>query len=73
MSNETMQIHNVQTDEVIIYELTDEEQAQLDIERQAARDAKAAREAEKVEKTTQRTELLERLGITEEEAGLLLS
>ena len=33
MSNETIQIHNAETGEVVIYELSDEEQAQLLAER----------------------------------------
>jgi hypothetical protein len=73
MSNETIQIHNAETDEVVIYELTDEEQTALDTQRQAARDAKVARIAAEAEKAAARTAILERLGITEEEAGLLLS
>jgi hypothetical protein len=73
MSYDTIQIHNAETGEVIFQELTEEQQNELDAQRQAARDDKAAQIAAVAEKATARTALLERLGITEEEAGLLLS
>jgi hypothetical protein len=40
MANDTKFIHNVETDEILVIELTDEEQAQLDAERQIAVKAK---------------------------------
>jgi hypothetical protein len=52
MANDTQMIHNVNSGDIEIIELTDEEQAQLDSERAAwvlARDeAKAEKEAKKV-------------------------
>jgi hypothetical protein len=73
MSNETIQIHNAQTDEVVIYELSDEEQAELLAERQAAREAKAEKEAAKVALEVQKNEVLTKLGLTADEAAALLS
>jgi hypothetical protein len=69
MSNPMIRIHNVQTDKVIDREMTDEEFAalkktKLEIEALAKADAEKA-EAKKA--------LLDRLGITEAEARLLLS
>ena len=60
--------HNVETDEVIDREMTD-------AEFEAYEEAKAAAEAAKVEaesKETAKAALLERLGITADEAALLL-
>lgn len=68
MSRPLIRIHNAETDEVIDREMTDEEFEQYEkdqlaeVERQADLDAKAqARQA-----------ILDRLGLTEEEARLLL-
>ena len=72
MSNETRQIHNAETGEVIIEELTDEEQAELLAERQAAREARAEREAAKVSSIAKKEEVLTKLGLTADEAALLL-
>ena len=72
MSNDTIQIHNAQTDEVVIYELTDEEQAELLAERQAAREAKADKEAARVASIAKKEEVLTKLGLTADEAALLL-
>jgi vacuolar-type H+-ATPase subunit H len=69
MSNDTKQIHNVETNEIQIIELTDDEQAIKDAEGEANRIAK---QAEAQAKATQKAALLERLGITEDEAKLLL-
>jgi len=60
--------HNVETDEVIDREMTD-------AEFEAYEEAKAAAEAAKAEaesKETAKAALLERLGITADEAALLL-
>jgi hypothetical protein len=73
MSNETITIHNAETGEVVIYELTDEEQAELLVQRQAARDAKAEREAEKVELEAKKQEVLAKLGLTADEVTSLLA
>jgi nucleoid-associated protein YgaU len=53
-------------------ELTEEELAQREADRLAFEAAEAEREAEAAEKATQRAEILERLGLTEDEAKLIL-
>lgn len=63
-----IRIHDTSTDEVIDREMNDAEYAQF----QADQEANAAREAEAATKAAQKAALLERLGITEEEARLLL-
>ena len=60
--------HNVETGEVVERDMTTEELAQ----HQADQAAYAARLAEAETKTAARQALLARLGITEEEAALLL-
>jgi hypothetical protein len=68
MTNPTIKIHNVETDEVIEREMTANEIEQLAAdtqERQAELQAIAAKAAEKAA-------LLDKLGITAEEAQLLL-
>ena len=54
-------------------ELTDEEIAQLETDRANAETNRLAREAEAEAKATAKAALLERLGITSDEAALLLS
>lgn len=54
-------------------ELTEDELAQREADRIAFEAAEAARLAEEAEKAVKRQELLDKLGITEEEAKLLLS
>jgi hypothetical protein len=68
MNKPTIRIHNVITNEIIDREMNAEELAQYEAElaEQAAKIAEQAAIAE------QRAALLERLGITEEEAKLLL-
>jgi hypothetical protein len=73
MSNETIQIHNAETGEVIIQELTDEEQAELLAERQAARQARSEKEAAKVALEVQKNEVLTKLGLTADEVAALFS
>jgi hypothetical protein len=63
-----VRIHDLSTNEVIDREMNDEEFAQW----QADQEAAAARQAEADAKAAQRQALLERLGITESEAQLLL-
>lgn len=72
MSKPTIQIHDVSTDEVIIREMTTAEIKlyEADLEKQKISDEKAKAEAEA--KAAQRQALLTRLGITEEEARILL-
>ena len=64
----TKRIHNVQTNEVIDVELTEQELEQLELDKAKA-EALALAEATK---SAEKAALLERLGITEEEAKLLL-
>ena len=63
-----IRIHDLSTDEVIDREMNDAEFAQYEAD-QAKQAAQAAAEAAKA---AQKAALLERLGITEEEARLLL-
>lgn len=68
MSKPIIRIHNLETDEVIDREMTDAEFAQYQAEQEAAQIAKAETEA----KEAARKALLDKLGITAEEAQLLL-
>ncbi len=63
-----VRIHDLATDEVIDREMNDAEFAAF----QADQAANAARQAEATAKAAQRQALLTRLGITEEEARILL-
>ena len=63
-----VRIHDLSTNEIIDREMTDEEFADY----QAAEEAKAAEEAQKIADAQSKAALLERLGITEDEAKLLL-
>ena len=69
MSIPTIRIHNTATDEVIDRDMTDVEFAQYEVEQAA----QVTREAEAATKATAKAALLEQLGITEEQAKLLLS
>ena len=60
------------TGEVSEIELTAEEVAQRAADAKAFADAKAAEDADKAAKAADKAALLERLGITAEEAALLL-
>ena len=60
------------TGEVSEIELTAEEVAQREVDAKAAAEAKAAEEVEKAAKVAEKAALLSKLGITEEEAALLL-
>ena len=64
-----VRIHNSETNEIIDREMNDAEFAQYEAD-QAAQAAQAAAEAAKAE---QKAALLAQLGITEEQAKLLLS
>jgi len=68
MSKPIIRIHNIETNEVIDREMTDEEFAQW----QADKVAEAAKQAEAEAKEAARQAVLNRLGITEEEARILL-
>ena len=65
----TIRIHNVETDEVIDREMNDAEFAQYE----ADQAANAARQAEAEAQATAKAALLAQLGITAEQAKLLLS
>ena len=68
MPKPTIKIHNVETDEVIVREMIDSEFAQY----QADQATQAAKAAEQAAKAQARQALLDKLGITEDEAKLLL-
>jgi ribosomal protein S11 len=68
MTNPMIRIHDISTNTITDREMTDEEFAQYEAD-QAAQAAQVAAEAAKAE---QKSALLERLGITAEEAQLLL-
>ena len=72
MSNDKKMLHDAATNEITIVELTDEEQAERDAEIIAHQNAKELKLAEAEARATQKAALLERLGITEDEARLLL-
>jgi hypothetical protein len=68
MSRPIIKIHNLKTDEIIEREMNDAEFAQWQAD-QAAAEAEATAKAEAA---TKRQALLDKLGITEDEAKLLL-
>ena len=68
MTRPMIRIHNIETDEVIDREMTDAEFAQYE----ADQAAHAAAQAEAEAKTASRQAILDRLGLTAEEAQLLL-
>jgi hypothetical protein len=68
MTKPTIRIHNTETNEVIDREMTNEEFAEY----QASQALYAAKQAEAEAKATARAALLTQLGITEEQAKLLL-
>ena len=68
MTKPIIKIHNTETNEVIDREMNDVEFAQY----QADQERYATEAAEAATKAAQRQALLERLGITEDEARLLL-
>ena len=63
-----IKIHNIETDEIIEREMNGDELAQWETDKSKAQTEAAAKAAAAVAKTA----LLEKLGITEEEAKLLL-
>jgi hypothetical protein len=68
MARPIVRIHNIETNEVIDREMNDQEFAAYE----ADQAAQAAAQAEAEAKAAQRQALLTRLGITEEEARILL-
>ena len=69
MTKPQIKIYNCETQEETIRDATDAEIAQMEIDAANA----AARKAEAEAKAAQKAALLERLGISEDEARLLLS
>lgn len=65
--------HNVQTGEIIEVPLTEEEIADVLARQEAAKPKVKALEKEIIQTNAKRKLILEKLGITEEEAKLLLS
>lgn len=68
MSRPTIRIHNVETDEIIDREMNDDEFAQYEADLEIQEEKIAKAEADAVAKAA----LLDRLGITADEAKLLL-
>lgn len=64
----TVSIHNIKTDEIIVREYNDEEFAKY----QADKAAREAAEAELATKEAARQAILDRLGLTADEAKLIL-
>lgn len=73
MPNPTRIEVNCTTGEVLEIELTDAEVAELAYQAELAADAKAEEDRIAAEKATAKAALLERLGLTADEAALLLS
>ena len=69
MSRPTIRIHNIKTNEVVDREMNNDEFAIYEAEKAA----ELARQAEVETKATNKAKLLKKLGITAEEAALLLS
>jgi len=69
MTKPNIQIHNIETDEITIREMTDEEFAHY----QLVQDNFQTQQVELEAKAQAKAALLERLGITADEAKLLLS
>jgi hypothetical protein len=68
MTNPTIRIHNTETNEVIDREMTENEFAQYE----AQKVAESTRQAEAEAKATARQAILDRLGLTADEAAILL-
>jgi nucleoid-associated protein YgaU len=73
MTKPTKLIINCETKEQIEVELTDEEIAQLEADQAKAQADKAQADADAAIKAEAKADLLAKLGITAEEAALLLS
>ena len=69
MTRPMVRIHNTETNEIIDREMNDEEFAQYEVVKSQAE----AKQAEAEAQAQSKADLLERLGITEDEAKLLLS
>jgi len=73
MTKPIIRIHDLATNEIIDREMNDEEFAKYEIDLAQIEAAKAIADAEAEAKAAQKAALLERLGISEDEARLLLS
>jgi hypothetical protein len=73
MTNDNIYIFNAETGEEITRAMTDEEQAERDAEVAANAAAKAERKAEAEAKLAAKETVLEKLGLTAEEAAALLA
>lgn len=73
MTKDLMQSVNAETGEIIVRELTNDEQVIRDAEKAAWLAEKEQEKLEAEAKATAKVALLERLGITEDEAKLLLA
>ena len=69
MTKPIIRIHNIETDEIIDREMTDEEYAEFVKSSEQVEEKENAEQA----KIDEKNALLKKLGITEEEARLLLS
>jgi hypothetical protein len=67
MTNDTIYIHNVENDEIIVREMNADEIAQREIDLNNA----AIKAQAQIDKANAKTQLLEKLGISEDEAKLL--
>lgn len=68
MNNPIIKIHNIETDEIIEREMNEEELKQFEIDKAVA----IARVEIEAAKAAEKAALLSKLGITEDEAKLLL-
>jgi antitoxin component of MazEF toxin-antitoxin module len=73
MTKDLMQSVNAETGEIIVRELTNDEQVIRDAEKAAWLAEKEQEKLEAEAKATAKVALLERLGITEDEAKLLFA
>jgi hypothetical protein len=69
MTQPTIREHNLETDEIIDREMTEAELEQWE----AAKTAEIAKQQADAQKAAEKSALLEKLGITADEAALLLS
>jgi len=69
MTRPIIRIHNTETDEIIDREMNDQEFAQYELDQAAF----VAEQKQEQAKATAKSKLLDKLGITAEEAVLLLS
>jgi hypothetical protein len=72
MSNDLIHIYNHETGETEVREMTDQEQETRDADVAAAIAAKEFNKAESAQKETAREAILDRLGLTADEAAILL-